>query len=539
MKAHSLLPFCVILFSLLSSVHVFSLGNHSRASHITIYPRSVNNSYFALRGSVFQLNCTVRSGFGQVLNVSWKHNDKWLFDRIKQIDKSTVQLQVLNTSTLDNGFYWCGLISGNKSQGVNISVTVADPPSLPRNLNYKIYGVYPYTEVWIRWSSSHYTGGLVVNYSIKLCHGNSDCSKPPCKLIDMKQCPLANIRSTTTNFRCILKNFVYTLGDCQSGDYNVSVVATNAVGSAQSSVYLPYITQSSVIPWPPKDLSVEPTDREGELMVRWKARGSWVLSDQEYMVLYHAKGEMENKTNKVSNKEFTKLTKLKDFMEYSIYLEVRLLGGKSNWGNWSEATGPKIVKTKAGNPDNPPKVIRHHSVYFPDNSGLRNVTVVWEPADNSSWRGTHGQYIISCTFHVNQSKVPGCEYTTDAKATNLILPRLENALSYDVFVTIRNMEGKSSSRSEPHLIEKVQENKTLTTQEGKSSSKGIAWLIASVVVGCLIAGVAVYYLRKWRLRPSPPMSLRNLELDLPQFYDYPNEEDCSDPDGDYCKLYEK
>lgn len=29
-------------------------------------------------------------------------------------------------------------------------------------------------------------------------------------------------------------------------------------------------------------------------------------------------------------------------------------------------------------PDNPPKVIRHHSDYFPDNSGLRNVTVVWE-----------------------------------------------------------------------------------------------------------------------------------------------------------------
>ncbi|RMX48969.1 hypothetical protein pdam_00008311, partial [Pocillopora damicornis] len=52
------------------------------ASFVTIEPGSPDNSYFVLRGSVFLLNCTVRSGFGQTPNVSWKHNDKWLFDRM-------------------------------------------------------------------------------------------------------------------------------------------------------------------------------------------------------------------------------------------------------------------------------------------------------------------------------------------------------------------------------------------------------------------------------------------------------------------------
>ena len=95
------------------------------ASFVTIEPGSPDNSYFVLRGSVFLLNCTVRSGFGQTPNVSWKHNDKWLFDRAKKIDDSTVQLQLLNASAHDNGIYWCGPVSGDKSQGVNISVTVA------------------------------------------------------------------------------------------------------------------------------------------------------------------------------------------------------------------------------------------------------------------------------------------------------------------------------------------------------------------------------------------------------------------------------
>ena len=43
----------------------------------------------------------------------------------KTIDNSIVQLQLLNASAPDDGIYWCGPVSGNKSHGVNISVTVS------------------------------------------------------------------------------------------------------------------------------------------------------------------------------------------------------------------------------------------------------------------------------------------------------------------------------------------------------------------------------------------------------------------------------
>ncbi|CAH3031117.1 unnamed protein product [Pocillopora meandrina] len=531
MNSYSLLPFYSILFSLLSSTYVSSLGNHSRASFVTIEPGSPDNSYFVLRGSVFLLNCTVRSGFGQTPNVSWKHNDKWLFDRAKKIDDSTVQLQLLNASAHDNGIYWCGPVSGDKSQGVNISVTVADPPSCPRNLNLKIYGVYPFTDVWILWSSSSYTGGLPVNYSIKLCNDKPDnsCQKTACRLINIKECQPVNILSTTMNFKCILKTF---LDACV---YNISVMATNAVGSAQSLIYLPFISISSVTPKPPETFSVERTDKEGELRVRWKARPSWDLADQNYTVLYHAKGEIKNRTSTTSNKEFTLLTGLKDFTEYYVYVVVRL-----DESAWSEAIGPKKNRTKAGYPVNLPKVIRDYSISFPGNSGLRNVSVEWKPADTSSWRGNPGQYVISCAYHVGQREVKGCSYATDAKATNITLPRLENAHSYDVFMIMRNMEGKSSTRRLVYVIKKVQETQTTTTQERKLSRGEIAGLTISVLVGCTIAGVAVYFVRKWGRRQTPLMPLQDIQLEPPPVeYDYIAEADSKDANGDYSQLYDK
>ncbi|RMX40953.1 hypothetical protein pdam_00025699, partial [Pocillopora damicornis] len=61
---------------------------------------------------------------------------------------------------------------------------------------------------------------------------------------------------------------------------------------------------------------------------------------------------------------------------------------------------------------------------------------------------------------------------------------------------MRNMEGKSSTRRLFHVIKKVQETQTTTTQERKLSSVEIAGLTISVLVGCTIAGVAVYFVRK-------------------------------------------
>ena len=82
--------------------------------------------------------------------------------------------------------------------------------------------------------------------------------------------------------------------------------------------------------------------------------------------------------------------------------------------------------------------------------------IVSQLADTSSWRGNPGQYMISCAYHVGQREVKGCSYTTDAKATSITLLRLENAHSYDVFMIMRNMEGKSSTRRLVYVIKKVQ-----------------------------------------------------------------------------------
>ena len=74
----------------------------------------------------------------------------------------------------------------------------------------------------------------------RLARDNS-CQKTACKLINIKECQPVNIISTTMNFKCILKTF------SDACDYNISVMATNAVGSAQSLIYLPYISISSGI----------------------------------------------------------------------------------------------------------------------------------------------------------------------------------------------------------------------------------------------------------------------------------------------------
>jgi len=76
-------------------------------------------------------------------------------------------------------------------------------------------------------------------------------------------------------------------------------------------------------------------------------------------------------------------------MEYYVYLTVRFLsgGGKSKSAP-SEVQGPRIVKTPAGEPDTPSKVIRHWSVIFPGNPALRNVIVEWKVCTSISYHIT-------------------------------------------------------------------------------------------------------------------------------------------------------
>ena len=61
----------------------------------------------------------------QAINLTWKHNGKQLLSNIQQIDSTTIQLKLPNTNKNNSGIYWCGPKSGKKSQGVNMSLTVA------------------------------------------------------------------------------------------------------------------------------------------------------------------------------------------------------------------------------------------------------------------------------------------------------------------------------------------------------------------------------------------------------------------------------
>ena len=75
---------------------------------------------------MFVLNCTVAVGnHAQALNLTWKHNKKWLFDEVQHINTAKVQLTLSSTSSENNGIYWCGPKFGHMSQGVNISLIVA------------------------------------------------------------------------------------------------------------------------------------------------------------------------------------------------------------------------------------------------------------------------------------------------------------------------------------------------------------------------------------------------------------------------------
>lgn len=117
----------------------------------------------------------------------------------------------------------------------------ADPPSPPRNLKSSVVGVYPLTQIRLSWSSSSYTGGLPVNYSIKVCK-NDSITPGACKWIKRAECKPVNVLSTKRDFLCILdkSDFKLSLGDMAYA-YNISVIAANAVGSARTVIYLPYV----------------------------------------------------------------------------------------------------------------------------------------------------------------------------------------------------------------------------------------------------------------------------------------------------------
>ena len=94
------------------------------------------------------------------------------------------------------------------------------------------------------WSASSYTGGLPVDYSLKLCMNDSVMNPvPPAKsCIWIHRCQAVNVLNMNRRFLCIL-NKADPVAPCEwACNYSIAVIATNAVGSAISVTYLPAFT---------------------------------------------------------------------------------------------------------------------------------------------------------------------------------------------------------------------------------------------------------------------------------------------------------
>ena len=105
----------------------------------------------------------------------------------------------------------------------------------------------PDREYRLFWSASSFTGGLPVSYSINLCLNDSSVNERDCKWsFSDPDCRPANVLRTDKNFRCVLQkpgDFVSSCG--KVCNYTISVVAENAVGSATSWRYLPFVPSYS------------------------------------------------------------------------------------------------------------------------------------------------------------------------------------------------------------------------------------------------------------------------------------------------------
>ena len=118
-----------------------------------------------------------------------------------------------------------------------------DIPSPPRNLRYSVVGTIGEREIRVFWSASCFTGGLPVNYSMKLCVNDSSVNENICKWnFSDPDCRSANVLRTDKDFLCVLKKQGDFISPCgKACNYALYVVAENAVGSATSWRYLPFI----------------------------------------------------------------------------------------------------------------------------------------------------------------------------------------------------------------------------------------------------------------------------------------------------------
>ena len=104
-------------------------------------------------------------------------------------------------------------------------------------------GTFGEREIRVFWSASCFTGGLPVNYSMKLCVNDSSVNENICQWnFSDPDCRSANVLRTDKDFLCVLKKQGDFISPCgKACNYVLYVVAENAVGSATSWRYLPFI----------------------------------------------------------------------------------------------------------------------------------------------------------------------------------------------------------------------------------------------------------------------------------------------------------
>ena len=118
-------------------------------------------------------------------------------------------------------------------------------PSPPRNLRRIVIGPPSKRKHHVYWTASQETGGLAVNYSLKLCINDSvDADNGSCKWSSNSQCQPRNILGAIKEFSCVLEKhdfFSYTGEFC---NYTICVVASNEVGTAKSCIFAPLVKSS-------------------------------------------------------------------------------------------------------------------------------------------------------------------------------------------------------------------------------------------------------------------------------------------------------
>ena len=415
--------------------------------------------------------------------------------------------------------FFGAIVDGSSSSG-------RTGPSPPRMLRRSVVGPLGVRKWYVYWIASQETGGLAVNYSVKLCTNDSvdtDHNHYSCKWSSNPQCQPTNILSANKEFSCFLEKKDFFLGIGEFGDYTICVVASNEVETAESCIFAPYIGRHLATPLPPTDLSVL-TEQTGDVRVKWKLDP--VYSHHNTLIIvkvtYHAENKA-NKTKKVTQKTtFTIVKELEANTKYCFYVTLQILTPDEKLSAPSNVLGPKCVRTPAARPINPPVVQLDHSVRFPDDESLRNVTVEWTPVKQSSWKGTPGQYVLYTKYRLLSRKhlfKGNRTHNISASLNRTLLQRLNSADSYNVYIQLCNKEGKCSSRGSPYEIKPLQDSSSKASKEGGFTAAQKGSIVGAVIVGVLAAGVVLYLLvnfRKNRMENASRIPLSELvTLDNP------------------------